>query len=103
MKINSGICGFSTVVKVEKKAGKKFAVTVSSECEMVQKLGAEMPELEFMDAFKRITDNPVYVRASVCLKHVSCPVPSGVLKVLEVEAGLAVPKDVHMEFIKEDD
>jgi len=29
---------------------------------------------------------------------VACPVPSGILKALEVEAGLAVPKNVTLQF-----
>ena len=54
-----------------------------------------------MDAFKRVLDNPVYTKGATCLKHVACPVPSGILKALEVEAGLAVPKDVSIIFLKE--
>lgn len=101
VRINPGVCGFPAVVEIEKKKGKKFSVKISSECEMVEKMGKEIAELAFMDAFKGILDNPVYKKGSRCLKHVSCPVPSGILKALEVEAGLAVPKDVIIEFSKE--
>jgi hypothetical protein len=88
-------------VEVKKKDRKTFTVTITSECEMVEKLGTELPELDFMDAFKRLHDNPVYTKGAACLKHVSCPVPCGILKALEVEAGLNVPKDSLIHFEKE--
>ena len=101
VQIQPGACGMLVTVEVEKKDKKTFAVTISSECEMVKKLGSELPELVFMDAFKRLLDNPVYMKGAACLKHVSCPVPTGILKALEVEAGLAVPRDVSIVFEKD--
>ncbi len=89
-------------VEVKKKDKKNtFTLTITSECEMAEKLGKELPELTLMDAVKRLMDNPVYKKGAVCLKHAACPVPSGILKALEVEGGLAVPKDVSIIFIGE--
>jgi len=87
-------------VEVEKKEGKIFSVRIMTECEMVEKLGREIPELTMMDAFKRLQENPVYKKGAMCLRHVACPVPSGILKALEVEAGLNIPKDVSIIFVK---
>jgi len=91
-----------TEVIVTSKGARLYEVRVRSDCEMIRKLGAEIPELSMMDAFKRVLDNPVYRAGSVCLKHVACPVPSGILKALEVEAGLAVPKNVTLQFLASD-
>ena len=88
-------------IEIEKKDSNAYSVRVGSECEMVIKLGKEVSELTMMDAFKRVFDNPVYVGAVKCLRHVACPVPSAILKALEVEAGLNVPKDVSITFVKE--
>lgn len=99
--INPGACGMTATVEIEKKEGKTYAVRVASECAMVKKLGEELPELTMMDVFKRLHDNPVYKQGALCLKHVACPVPSGILKALEVEAGLNLPKDASIVFIKE--
>jgi len=98
--IHPGACGMPATVEVVKKEGKIFVVRITSECEMAVKLGKELPELTFMDAFKRFLDNPVYRTGSICLKHVACPVPSGILKALEVEAGLNLPRDVSITFLK---
>ena len=98
--INPGACGMTVTVKVEKKEGKIFSVGITTECEMVQKLAREIPELTMMDSFRKLLDNPVYKKGATCLRHVACPVPSGILKALEVEAGLNLPRDVTITFVK---
>lgn len=99
--INPGACGMPVTVEVEKKERKTFSLRIISECEMVMKLGRELTELALLDAFKRLPDNPVYKKGAECLKHVACPVPGAILKALEVEGGLAVPKDVSIIFVKD--
>ncbi len=99
--INSGICGFSTVVIAEQGPVKKVRITLESECEMVQKMNKDLTELDLRTAFTNHINNPVYRCAAQCLKHVACPVPSGILKALEVELGLCLPKDASILFIKE--
>ena len=47
-------------VEVKKKDKKTCTLKITSECKMVEKLGTELPELMFMDVFKRLLDNPVY-------------------------------------------
>jgi hypothetical protein len=100
VKVNAGACGLQTTIEV-KPGLKGFKVKVLSECPMAAKLGYDLPELKMMDAFKKILDNPVYRTGSMCLKHISCPVPCAVLKCLEAEAGLAVMKDVVISFERE--
>jgi hypothetical protein len=43
----------------------------------------------------------VYRAAGKHLKHPACVVPSAILKAVEVEAGLNVPKDAVIRFVKE--
>lgn len=101
IRINPGACGLITTIRVKKNDRNNYSVQIESDCEMVEKLGTEITDLTMMDAFKKILCNPVYSHGSSCLRHVSCPVPSGILKTLEVEAGLAVNKGVTMEFIED--
>ncbi|MDA8082490.1 MAG: hypothetical protein M0024_02390 [Nitrospiraceae bacterium] len=100
LKILPGACGMEVTVEVSAVDKKTYTVTVQSECPMAVKLGKEIGSLSRMDAFKRQTENPVYVKGAACIQHAACPVPCGVLKALEVEAGLAVARDVTMVFFK---
>ena len=93
----------ATVVNVKQTEDKAFCITVESQCETVKTLSAALPPLTPRDAFKKITENPIYGAASSCLQHVACPVPCGILKAFEVEAGVAVARNIHMEFVSEEE
>ncbi len=90
----------AVTVTVEQKGAQTYRVKISSDCDMLLRLGQEVSELRLRDAFRKIVDNPVYQSSSACLQHISCPVPSGILKALEVEAGVAVAENVEMKFQK---
>lgn len=98
--INPGACGFSVTVTAEKRENKKVHLLIETECEMVKKMAEEIETLDMMSVFTRLHDNPVYRSAAKHLKHVTCPVPGGILKTMEAESGFAVPKDVSIVFVE---
>jgi hypothetical protein len=100
--VNPGSCGYNVSIAVEREKGVKnrFTLTIETGCKHVNLLAKDLPSLDMMDAFTAILHNPVYKAAASRLKHPACPVPSGILKALEVEAGLNVPKDVSIIFEK---
>ncbi|MDA8078993.1 MAG: hypothetical protein M0Z79_08660 [Nitrospiraceae bacterium] len=103
LRVDPGQCGMSVVVEVDKKGKDVFELRITSDCEMVRKLGEAVPSLTLADAFKKFSDNPVYRKGAACLRHAACPVPGAILKALEVEAGLGVPRDVTIVFIRDED
>jgi hypothetical protein len=98
--IQSGACGFTTTVTVDKTKNGKMTLTVETQCEMVKKMCGEIGVLDRFAPLTGFSNNPVYLAAAKHLRHVACPVPSGILKALEVEAGLNVPKDANILFHK---
>ncbi len=96
--INPGACGFIASVEVQKEEDSSFSVKMVSDCQMVQKMSGEIGSLTMMDAFKRQPENRVFKKAAACLKHAACPIPPGILKALEVEAGLNLPRDCSITF-----
>ncbi len=100
--VNSGACGFTVTVTAKKSRDKKIHLTIETECEMVKKMAEEIPELDMMSVFTRLFDNPVYRSAAKNIRHVTCPVPGGILKAMEAESGFAVPKDVTITFVEKE-
>ena len=99
--VNSGACGYSVTIKAEKGKDGKITLSLDSDCEMVTKM---LEDIAIVDRFAPLTgfqNNPVHRSATKRLKHVACVVPSAILKALEVEAGLNVPKDVVIRFVKQ--
>ncbi len=100
--VNSGACGFTVEVSAEKAKDKKISITLETECEMVRKMLDDISSIEMMALFSGWLNNPVHRSAAKHLKHAACPVPSGILKAVEVETGMALPKEVSIVFVKGD-
>ena len=96
--VQPGSCGCSASIKAEKGPGKVIYVTIETDCEMVQKMAADIKTLDRFAALAGFATNPVYQAAAKHVKHAACPVPSAVLKAIEVEAGLNVAKDATIVF-----
>lgn len=98
--VQSGACGYTTTVTVKKNAEGKMSVTLDTDCAMVRKMLGDIAILDRFAPLAGFQSNPVYKSAARHLKHVACPVPSGILKALEVEAGLNAPKDAAITFVR---
>lgn len=98
--IQAGICGFKTTVET-KMDGDMCAVTISSECQAIQRLAANMGLLDPYREFSFHGDGPETFRlAEKYCSHAACPVPIGIVKAIEIEAGLALPHDVVIKLSK---
>jgi len=99
--IEAGICGFTTTVRTRAE-GATTKVEIESDCEHIKKLAVALTEV---DPFREITfrgEGPLtYEMARRHCAHAACPVPTGILKAIEVEAGLALPKDVTITVTKD--
>ena len=91
--IDSGICGFCTTVRTTTE-GRGVRIAFETTCEHVRKLAEQLTEV---DPYREISyrgKGPVtFALAAEYLVHPACPVPAGIIKAIEVEAGLALPKD----------
>ncbi len=99
--INGGICGFVTKVETHDESG-MIKISIETNCPNVKKLAEELTEVDsFSEIFKRAKETKTYDLASKHLPHPSCVVPAGILKAVEVEAKLALPKDAIVKISKE--
>ncbi|MCC6727778.1 MAG: hypothetical protein IT208_00390 [Chthonomonadales bacterium] len=92
-KIDAGICGFHTTVNAQMN-GEECVLSIESDCEAIQKLAEHVKRV---DPFREISfrgEGPqVLAMAVKHCRHTACPVPAGILKAMEVAAGLALPRD----------
>ncbi len=100
--IHAGICGLTTQVEAT-MAGLSCRLSIGSECEAIRRMADQLTEV---DPFREITyrgEGPLTLEvAAACCKHPACPVPVGILKAIEVEAGLALPADVTIKLARPD-
>jgi hypothetical protein len=99
--IDAGICGFHTSVLAEAESMRKVKLTIETECAQIAKAAEQLPEMDMLEELKAgLGHGHVYGVLSGCVRHVTCPVGSGILKAAEASAGLALPKDVSIKLTK---
>jgi hypothetical protein len=96
--IVAGICGFTTNVEVSRVGRRRVSVVLCSECEMVDSMTGQFEDLGWMEALASPADSLVWQCACRSLQHPSCPVPTGILKAIEVELELTLAKYVVVHF-----
>jgi hypothetical protein len=102
VEVVSGVCGFTTRIEGSADASLQVALEISSECPQIQELAEQLVQISAMEEISQpITETRTYRAAARCGLHAACPVPSAVLKTLEVASGMALPTDVHMSVEKD--
>jgi hypothetical protein len=96
-----GICGLRTTVEAHKADDDMITLTIQSECKAIQRLAAVLTEVNpYREmSFRREGPLTMQLAAKHC-SHAACPVPVGIIKAVEVEAGLALPADVSIKISK---
>jgi len=99
--ISAGVCGLETSVVVRSQ-GSRCAIAIESSCTFVQRLAEELVDVEPLSEILSRDELPrIWQLAAKHRLHAACPVPIGILKAIEVEAGLALPADVSITISRE--
>jgi hypothetical protein len=102
--IFAGACGFHTTVEAAMDgagAGGVCSLQIQSDCKAIQKMAAELTQVEpFKEiSARRATPKSLEMGMKYC-SHAACPVPAGIIKAVEVAAGLNLPVDVSIQLSK---
>ena len=98
VKINPGVCGMDCTVEVTKADRMNYNVKVDCPCKMINEMAGALETVNLRDALKPQTQSKIYEAAADSKTHPVCPVPMAILKAIEVESGMALPRPVNMEF-----
>lgn len=102
VKVEPGPCNFATEITASMNEDDQVNVKVVSGCksvmEMMGALGDEFDPYEV--CLVKPGGGPLIAFASEHFPlHAACPVLNGITKCIEVEAGLALPHDVMIQFV----
>ena len=96
--VEAGICGFITTVEATRTGKRTVSVVVKSDCEAVAELNGDLQELTWTEALGKPGESVVWKCVCEHIHHPSCPVVIGILKAIEAELDLAIPRDVAIRF-----
>ena len=95
--IDPGVCGFLAEVTATMD-GDMCALEISCECEPIQEMAKELVQVDPMAEIGFHGDGPLTLKMfEKHLPHPACPIPAGIVKAVEVAAGLALPKDASIK------
>ncbi len=96
--VNPGVCGMVCTIDISKIDRQQVNLKIETKCDMVREMSEQSAIMKLRDVLKLPVDSIVYEYASKCQLHAACPVPVAVIKAIEVEAGMALPRPVSIEF-----
>lgn len=103
LNVQAGACGCSAKVTATKVDDRHVHVVIESDCDQVTAMNEDLTNLQWKgkghEVFGRLAESAVYRSASTHIRHTACPVPSAILKAIEVEVGAAAPADVSFVFV----
>jgi hypothetical protein len=101
--IFAGNCGYKTVVTASMDGGTTCNLSIESDCKAIQKLAAELTQVEPFKEISTRRSMPRTLDAGIkYCTHAACPVPVGIIKAVEVAARLALPMDATIRFVNDE-
>lgn len=95
-------CGLETIISASSTNDGKIKIVINSKCRSIQRMNQEIDEVDPFDIVgKPIVECPIFQIASRNIRHTACIVPSAIVKIIEVEAGMALPGDSSISIKKE--
>ena len=102
VEVYAGVCGHSAIIDETKVDEAHVQVVITSACEQITDMNPDLARVQWKgkghEVFKRMTESAVYRSAGQHIRHTACPIPAAILKAIEVEVGIALPKDVTITF-----
>ena len=97
--IDPGVCGFVAEVTATME-GDMCGLEIACECEPIKEMAKELSQVDPMAELGFHGDGPLTLKMfEKHCPHPSCPVPAGILKAVEVAAGLALPQEASIKVV----
>lgn len=106
--IHAGVCGFTINVKAvtddsqpTSRRSKMLKLEITSDCPNYQKIAKELTEVDaYQEILNKLHTGKVYEIFAKYSPHPSCPGVSGIMKTIEVAAGLALSQTASINITK---
>jgi len=97
--IEGGVCGFVTEVVATSEDGQHVSIGIETSCEKIRKLSENLTEVDAYAELGAGVEGVVWsavhaVPSSCCC---GCVVPAGILKTVQVAAGVALPQTASVQ------
>lgn len=97
LRIDPGICGLMTTLEVTSEDGMNADFSCETDCPYIKNLVEAIPTVNgYEEVFAKYGQGKIAQAAAIHCSHSACPVPTAMLKGVEIVSSLALPKDVQI-------
>lgn len=104
--VHAGVCGYSADIEVRQVSKDTVQVKIHSACEMLTAMNDDLATVKWRGkghrVFRSIPESAIYRAAGCHIRHSGCPIPAAIIKAIEVEVGVALPRDVTIRIYEDD-
>ncbi len=101
VEVNAGACGFTATIEAISEDCQHATISIKTDCPNFAEYSDLIKEVDAFEEIEPDSKNGKILKLWPDYLHCSaCPVPSGIIKAVEVATGLALPKDVTMKVSK---
>ncbi|MDR0335209.1 MAG: hypothetical protein LBH69_04920 [Methanomassiliicoccaceae archaeon] len=95
--VDAGVCKMITVINARTNEDGYVELEIESDCPNILRMSWGLkPEFAFMVVEAPMNKTQIYKLASEDIPHTACPVPSAMLKAIEIAGDLGIKRDVHI-------
>lgn len=99
--VNPGICGLTSEIEVTSVDGMNAEFVVKTMCPHIKAMAEAVPSVNgYEECFAKYGEGKIALAAKEHCQHAACPVPTAMLKGVEVACSLALPADVVIKIEK---
>ena len=96
--VDAGVCRMITHVHAVQQEDMMVRISIESDCHNILKMSWSIKDVNpYTEIESPICESEIYKIASRTLPHAACPVPSAIIKAVEVASDMGIKRDVTIK------
>ena len=102
--VDAGVCKMTTLITAKDNGMGLIELDIQSDCPNILKMSWRLePMSPYAEVEAEFSKSTIYQLANDAIPHTACPVPSAMVKALEVAGDLGLKREAVIRFVEDDE
>ena len=102
--VDAGVCKMRTLITAKDNGMGLIELDIKSDCPNILKMSWKLePMSPYAEVEAEFSKSTIYQLANDAIPHTACPVPSAMVKALEVAGDLGLKREAVIRFVEDDE
>ncbi len=102
--VDAGVCKMRTLITAKDNGMGLIELDIKSDCPNILKMSWRLePMSPYAEVEAEFSKSTIYQLANDAIPHTACPVPSAMVKALEVAGDLGLKREAVIRFVEDDE